>query len=78
MAAAAAAAAVAGRKVFRPTRGRRQTPCKVDPEAAAAQTDPTEQIVGWERHFERHATAAIPFFKERRALLEQARDLIGI
>jgi methyltransferase-like protein 6 len=51
-------------------------------EAAAAETAPVQihdvekahtegQIEGWERHFRRHVDAPVPFFKERRALLEE-------
>jgi len=37
--------------------------------------DTTGQIQGWERHFQRHAAAPTPFFKERRALLQMFPQL---
>ena len=41
-------------------------------------TTADEQIAGWEVHFNRHQTAPTPFFKERRALIQQfERQLTG-
>ena len=37
----------------------------------AGAVDTAGQIAGWERHFCRHKEAPTPFFKERRALLEE-------
>jgi methyltransferase-like protein 6 len=39
--------------------------------APAVAADTEGQISGWERHFQRHVDAPTPFFKERRALLEE-------
>jgi len=39
--------------------------------APAAAADTEGQISGWEQHFQRHVDAPTPFFKERRALLEE-------
>ena len=41
----------------------------------STRVDTQGQIDGWERHFRRHVDAPTPFFKERRALLEEFPQL---
>jgi len=36
-----------------------------------AENDTKGQINGWEKHFQKHVEAPTPFFKERRALLQE-------
>ena len=60
-------------------RARAEPLLQVQQREAAAQTTITSsagagtqgQIDGWDKHFQRHADAPVPFFKERRGLLEE-------